>query len=41
LAQQQLQPKHSTNIPLFAAVLQHVYGYALQKILLKKAKIPV
>jgi hypothetical protein len=28
------------NIPLFAAVLQEVYGYALDKILLEKAKLP-
>jgi hypothetical protein len=39
-AQQQLRPKHNTNIPLFAAILQHVHGYTLQKILLEKAKIP-
>jgi hypothetical protein len=39
-AQQQLRPKHSINIPLFAAVLQHVHGYALQKILQEHAKLP-
>jgi hypothetical protein len=40
LAQQQLRPKHSTNIPLFAAVLKHVHGYALQKVLQEHAKLP-
>ena len=28
------------NIPLFAAVLQQVHSYALDKILLEKAKLP-
>jgi hypothetical protein len=40
VAQQQLRPKHSVNIPLFTAVLQHVHAYALQKILLEQAKLP-
>jgi hypothetical protein len=37
--QQQLRPRHSTNIPLFTAVLKHVHGYALQRILLEQAKL--
>ena len=32
LAQQQIRPKHSINIPLFTAILQKVHGYALQKL---------
>ena len=40
VAQQQLRPKISLNIPLFAAVLQHVHGYALQRILQEHAKSP-
>ena len=40
VAQQQLRPKHSLNIPLFAAVLQHVHTYALQKILQEQVKVP-
>jgi hypothetical protein len=39
VAQQQLRPKHSVNIPLFTAVLQHVHTYALQKILQERAKL--
>ena len=39
VAQQQLRPKHSVNIPLFTAVLQHVHTYALQKILRERAKL--
>ena len=39
-AQQKLRPKNSVNIPLFAAVLQQVHGFALDKILLEKAKLP-
>ena len=40
VAQQQLRPKHSVNIPLFAAVLKQVHGYALQKILEEHTKLP-
>jgi hypothetical protein len=40
IAQQQLSPKHSMNIPLFAAVLKQVHGYALQRILVEHAKLP-
>jgi hypothetical protein len=40
IAQQQLRPRHSINIPLFAAILQHIHAYALQKILQEKAKLP-
>jgi hypothetical protein len=40
VGQKQLKPRHSTNIPLFAAVLKHVYGHALQRILLEQAKLP-
>jgi hypothetical protein len=39
-AQQQLRPRHTVNIPLFAAVLEHIHGYALQKILQEHAKLP-
>jgi hypothetical protein len=39
-AQQRLRPKISVNIPLFAAILQHVHGFALDKILLEYAKLP-
>ena len=40
IAQQKLRPKHQINIPLFAATLQFVYGFALQKILQELAKLP-
>jgi MULE transposase domain len=40
IAQQKLRPKHSTNIPLFAAIQQYIHGYALQKILEELAKLP-
>jgi len=40
IAQQQLKPRHTVNIPLFAVVLQHIHGYALQKILQEHAKLP-
>jgi hypothetical protein len=40
VAQQQLRPKHGVNIPLFAAVLQHIHTYALQKILQEQRKLP-
>jgi hypothetical protein len=33
IAQQQNAPKHSLNIPLFAALLKQVHGCALQRIL--------
>ena len=39
-AQQKLRPKHTVNIPLFAAVLQHVHSFALEKILYEQAKLP-
>jgi hypothetical protein len=39
VAQQQLRPKHSVNIPLFTAVLQHIHTYTLQKILWERAKL--
>ena len=39
-AQQQLRPKHSINLPLFAAVKQHVHAFALLKIVQEQAKIP-
>ena len=41
VAQQQLRPKHSVNIPLFTAILQYVHAYPLQKILQEKRKLPV
>jgi len=40
LAQQKLRLKHQLNIPLFAAVLQQVHSFALQKILQEQAKLP-
>ena len=40
VAQQQLRPRHSTNIPLFAAVLQHVHSRALVKISQEISKLP-
>jgi hypothetical protein len=40
VAEQQLWPKHSVNIPLFAAVLTQVHSYALQRILVEHAKLP-
>src|SRR5579859_5502978 len=40
-AQQQIRSKHSTNISLFAAILQQVNGNTLQKILTERAKLPV
>jgi len=40
LVQQQNKPRHSTNIPLFSAILQQVHGYALQKLLAEYAKLP-
>jgi hypothetical protein len=39
IAQQQLRPRHRINISLFAAILQHIHAYALQKILQEKAKL--
>ena len=40
VAKQQLAPKHNVNVPLFAAVLKQVHGYALQRILEEHAKLP-
>jgi hypothetical protein len=40
IAQQQIRPRHSTNIPLFAAILKQVHGYALRRILVEHAKLP-
>ena len=40
VAQQQLRPRHSVNTPLFAAILQHIHAYALQKILQEERKLP-
>ena len=40
VAQQQLRPKHSVNVPLFAAVLKQVHGYALERILKELKKLP-
>jgi hypothetical protein len=39
--QQKLRPKNSVNIPIFAAIKQHVYGFVLDKMLVKHAKLPV
>jgi hypothetical protein len=39
-ASQQLRPKHSVMIPLFAAILSTVHGYALQRILQELSKLP-
>ena len=40
VAQQQLRPRHSTNIPLFAATFQSVHSYALQRIAKENSKLP-
>ena len=40
VAQQQLRPRYSVNIPLFTTILQHVHTYALQLIFKEKAKLP-
>jgi hypothetical protein len=40
VAQKQFRPKHSVNVPLFSAILQHVHTYALQLILKERAKLP-
>jgi hypothetical protein len=40
VGQQQLRPRHSVNTPFFAAVLQHVHAYALQKIVEERKKLP-
>jgi hypothetical protein len=40
VVQQQLSPKHSTNVPLFAAVLKHVHGYVPGRILKELKKLP-
>ena len=40
VAQQQLRPKHSVNVPLFAAILKQVHGYALERILKELKKLP-
>jgi hypothetical protein len=40
VGQQQLRPKHSVNTPIFAAVLQHIHAYALQKIVEERKKVP-
>jgi hypothetical protein len=39
-AQEQLRPKHSINLPLFAIVKQHVHAFALLKILQEQTKLP-
>ena len=40
-AQQQIKPRHSTNIPLFAAVLGRVHGFALHKITQELTRLPL
>jgi hypothetical protein len=40
VAQQQLRPKHSVNIPLFAAILQHVHAYVSSKDPPREGKAP-
>jgi hypothetical protein len=40
LTQQQIRPKHSINIPLFAALLQKVHSYTLQKLAKEYTKLP-
>jgi hypothetical protein len=39
-AQEQLRRKHRTNIHLFSAVLGQVYDYALEKLVVERAKAP-
>jgi hypothetical protein len=40
ITKQQNAPKHNMNVPLFAAILKQVHGYALQRILVEHAKLP-
>jgi hypothetical protein len=40
-AQQQIKPRHSTNIPLFAAVLGRVHSFALHKITQEVTRLPL
>ena len=40
IAKQQLRPRHSINIPLVAAVLQSVHGYALLRMKSEHSKLP-
>ena len=40
MAEQQLRPRHSVNVPLFAAVLKQVHGYVLESILKELKKLP-
>jgi hypothetical protein len=39
-AQQKLRPKTSVNIPFFSVDLQHIHGFALNKVLLEYTKLP-
>jgi hypothetical protein len=39
-AQDQMRPKHHTNIPTFAKLVGQIHGYALQKLLLELGRIP-
>jgi len=41
IAQQQVKPRHTANIPLFATILKHNHGYAIQKMLQENTKLPV
>lgn len=41
IAQQQIKPKHSVNIPLLAAILPFVHGYALSKLVKEHSKLPI
>ncbi|CZT47497.1 uncharacterized protein RSE6_08066 [Rhynchosporium secalis] len=40
IVKQQLRPRHSTNIPLLAAILPYVHTRALQKIVQEASKLP-
>ena len=40
VAKQQKAPKHSANVPLFAAILKQVHGYALERILKELKRLP-
>jgi hypothetical protein len=40
IAQQQGKPKHTANVTFFAAVLQYIHSYAVQKMVQEDAKLP-
>jgi hypothetical protein len=40
VAQQQLRPRHSVNVPLFTAILKQVHSCVLERILKELKKLP-